>query len=53
MNQSVPCLLSVEIASLNNEVKYLKDEIRMKNGDKDEQIKERKQGKKWENRKKL
>ena len=29
MNHSVPGELSVEIASLNNEVKCLKDEIRM------------------------
>ena len=41
--------MSVEIASLNNEVKFLKEEIRMMKGDKDGQIKERKQGKKWEN----
>ena len=49
MNHSVPGELSVEIASLNNEVKCLKEEIRMMKGDKDEQIKEQKQGKKWEN----
>ena len=49
MNHSVPGELSLEIASLNNEVKCLKEEIRMMKGDKDEQIKEQKQGKKWEN----
>ena len=49
MNYSVPGELSVEIASLNNEVKCLKEEIRMMKGDKDEKIKEQKQGKKWEN----
>ena len=49
MNHSVPGELSVEIASLKNEVKCLKEEIRMMKGDKDEQIKEQKHGKKWEN----
>ena len=49
INHSVPGELSVEIASLNNEVKCLKEEIRMMKGDKDEQIKEQKQGKKLEN----
>ena len=49
MNHSVPGELSVEIASVNNEVKCLKEEIRMMKGDKEEQIKEQKQGKKWEN----
>ena len=49
MNHSVPSELSVEIASLNNEVKCLKEEKRMMKGDKDEQIKEQKHGKKWEN----
>ena len=49
MNHSVPGELSVEIASLNNEVKYLKEEIRMMKVDKNEQIKEQKQGKKWKN----
>ena len=49
MNYSVPGELSVEIASLNNEVKCLKEEIRMMKVDKDEQIKEQKQGKKWKN----
>ena len=49
MNHSVPGELSVEIASLNNEVKCLKEEIRMMKVDKDEQIKEQKQGKKWKN----
>ena len=49
MNLSVPGELSVEIASLNYEIKCLKEEIRMMKGDKDEQIKEQKQGKKWEN----
>ena len=49
MNYSVPGELSVEIASLNNEVKCLKEEIRMMKVDKDEQIKEQKQRKKWKN----
>ena len=49
MNYCVPGELSVEIASLNNEVKCLKEEIRVMKGDKDELIKERKHGKKWEN----
>ena len=49
MNHSVPGKLSVEIARLNNEVKCLKEEIRMMKADKDELIKERKHGKKWEN----
>ena len=49
LNHSVPGKLSVEIASLNNEVKCLKEEIRMMKADKDELIKERKHGKKWEN----
>ena len=49
MNHSIPGELSVEIARLNNEVKCLKEEIRMMKGDKDEQIIERKQRKKWEN----
>ena len=49
MNHHVPGELSVEIASLNNEVKCLKEEIRAMEGDKDELIKERKHGKKWEN----
>ena len=49
MNHSVPGELSVELASLNNEVKYLKEEIRMMKVDKNEQIKEQKQGKKWKN----
>ena len=49
MNHSVPGELSVEIASLNNEVKYLKEEIRMMKVDKNEQIKEQKQDKKWKN----
>ena len=49
MNYSVPGELSVEIASLNNAVKCLKEEIRMMKVAKDEQIKEQKQGKKWKN----
>ena len=49
MNYSVPGKLNAEIASLNNEVKCLKAELRMLKVDKDEQIKVQKQGKKWEN----
>ena len=48
MNYSVPGKLNSEIARLTNEVKCLKAELRMMKVDKDEQIKEQKQGKKWE-----
>ena len=47
MNYSVPDKLNAEIARLSNEIKCLKDELRMMKVDKDEQIKEQKQGKKW------
>ena len=49
MNQSVPGELSAEISRLNNEIKCLNDEIRMMMVEKDDQIKEQKQGKKNEN----
>ena len=48
MNYSVPGKLKSEIARLTIEVKCLKAELRMMKVDKDEQIKEQKQGKKWE-----
>ena len=49
MNHSVPGRLATEISRLNNEIKCLKDEIRMMMVEKDDQIKEQKQGKKNEN----
>ena len=47
-NYSVPGKMNAEIARLTNEIKCLKAELRMMKVDKDEQIKEQKQGKKWE-----
>ena len=49
MNHSVPGRLAAEISRLNNEIKCLKDEIRMMMVEKGDQIKEQKQGKKNEN----
>ena len=49
MNHSVPSELSAEISRLNNEIKCLKDEIRIMMIEKDDHIKEQKQGKKNEN----
>ena len=49
MNHSVPSELSAEISRLNNEIKCLKDEIRIMMVEKDDHIKEQKQGKKNEN----
>ena len=49
MNYSVPGKLNAKIARLTNEIKCLKAELRMMKVDKDEQIKEQKQGKKWVN----
>ena len=48
MNYCVPGKLNAEIARLTNEIKCLKAELRMMKVDTDEQIKEQKQGKKWE-----
>ena len=45
MNHSVPGELSAEISRLNNEIKCLRDEMRMMMVEKDDQIKEQKKGK--------